>query len=71
MDDFHTITKARVEEELRAALEIVQEVGLRTEVFVPPQWKLGNGCKAFLLVSNDISLLHDVAVDIQSDKSVL
>lgn len=48
MDDFHTITKARAEEELRAALEIFQEVGLRTEVFVPPQWKLGNGCKEVL-----------------------
>jgi predicted deacetylase len=48
MDDFHTITKARAEEELRAALEIFQEVGLRTKVFVPPQWKLGNSCKEVL-----------------------
>jgi predicted deacetylase len=48
MDDFHTITKDRAEEELRATLEIFQEVGLRTEVFVPPQWKLGNGCKEVL-----------------------
>jgi predicted deacetylase len=48
MDDFHTITKARAEEELRAALEIFQEVGLRTEVFLPPQWILRNGCKEVL-----------------------
>jgi predicted deacetylase len=48
MDDFYTINKATAEEELRAALEIFQEVGLRTKVFVPPQWKLGNSCKAVL-----------------------
>jgi predicted deacetylase len=39
-DDFHTITKRLAEEEIRAALQIVQEVGIRPTVFIPPAWKL-------------------------------
>ena len=48
MDDFHTITKASAEEELRAAVEIFLEVGIRSRVFVPPQWKIRNSCKEVL-----------------------
>ncbi|MDQ3868627.1 MAG: DUF2334 domain-containing protein [Thermoproteota archaeon] len=41
-DDFHTVTKAAAEEEIRAGLEIFQEIGIKTNVFVPPAWKLNN-----------------------------
>lgn len=40
MDDFHAKPKATTEEELRAALEILEQVGIKTSVFIPPQWKL-------------------------------
>jgi len=43
-DDFFHKTKAATEEEIRAALEIFQEVGIKSNVFVPPQWKLCRGC---------------------------
>jgi predicted deacetylase len=39
-DDFHTITKRLAEEEIRTALQIVQVVGMRPTVFIPPAWKL-------------------------------
>jgi predicted deacetylase len=35
-DDFHTVTKADAEEEIRAGLEIFQEIGIKPNVFVPP-----------------------------------
>jgi predicted deacetylase len=41
-DDFHTITKPAAEEEIRAGLEIFQEIGIKPKVFVPPAWKLNN-----------------------------
>jgi predicted deacetylase len=41
-DDFHKITKAAAEEEIRAGLEIFQEIGIRPNVFIPPGWKLNN-----------------------------
>ena len=41
-DDFHTITKATAEEEIRVGLEIFQEIGIKPNVFVPPAWKLNN-----------------------------
>jgi predicted deacetylase len=41
-DDFHTITKAAAEEEIRAGLEIFHEIGIKPSVFVPPAWKLNN-----------------------------
>jgi predicted deacetylase len=41
-DDFHTITKAAAEEEIRAGLEIFHEIGIKPNVFVPPAWKLNN-----------------------------
>jgi predicted deacetylase len=40
MDDFHTKPKAVTEEELRAALQIFEQVGIKTSVFIPPQWNL-------------------------------
>jgi predicted deacetylase len=43
-DDFFHKTKAAAEEEIRAALEIFQEMGIKPNVFVPPQWKLCTGC---------------------------
>lgn len=43
-DDFFNKTKGAAEEEIRAALEIFQEVGIRSNVFVPPQWKLSGSC---------------------------
>src|ERR671920_1957972 len=39
-DDFHKTTKAAAEEEIRAGLEIFQEIEIRPNVFVPPAWKL-------------------------------
>ena len=42
MDDFHTKSKAVTEEEIRAGLEIFEQVGVKTSVFIPPQWKLNN-----------------------------
>jgi peptidoglycan/xylan/chitin deacetylase (PgdA/CDA1 family) len=41
-DDFHTVTKAAAEEEIRASLEIFQEIGIKTNVFIPPCWKLND-----------------------------
>ena len=41
-DDFHTITKAAAEEEIRAGLEIFQEIGIKPKVFIPPGWKLND-----------------------------
>jgi predicted deacetylase len=43
-DDFSDKTKAAAEEEIRAGLEIFQEVRIKSNVFVPPQWKLCTGC---------------------------
>jgi predicted deacetylase len=39
-DNFHTVTKAIAEEEIRAGLEIFEEIGIKTNVFIPPAWKL-------------------------------
>jgi predicted deacetylase len=41
-DNFHTVTKAVAEEEIRAGLEIFQEIGIKPNVFVPPAWKLND-----------------------------
>jgi predicted deacetylase len=41
-DDFHKTTKAAAEEEIRAGLEIFQEIKIRPNVFVPPAWKLND-----------------------------
>jgi CBS domain-containing protein/predicted deacetylase len=41
-DDFSHKTQATIEQEIRAALEIFQEVGIKSNVFVPPQWKLSS-----------------------------
>ena len=43
MDDFHARSKATTEAEIRAGLEIFEQVGIKTNVFVPPQWKLSSG----------------------------
>ena len=40
LDDFHTRTKSAAEEEIRAALEIFQEVRIKAKTFVPPAWHL-------------------------------
>ena len=42
MDDFHTKSKGTIEEELRTGLEIFEQVGIKTSVFIPPQWKLSS-----------------------------
>ena len=39
-DDFFYKTEAAAEEEIRAGLEIFQEIGIKTSVFIPPAWKL-------------------------------
>ena len=39
-DNFHKVTKAAAEEEIRAGLEIFEEIGIKSNVFVPPAWKL-------------------------------
>src|SRR5919107_2658374 len=41
-DNFHSVTKATAEEEIRAGLEIFQEINIKTNVFVPPAWKLSD-----------------------------
>jgi predicted deacetylase len=41
-DDFHTVTKAAAEEEIRAGLEIFQEIEIKPNVFIPPAWKLND-----------------------------
>src|SRR5215211_1144379 len=41
-DNFHKIRKAAAEEEIRAGLEIFQEIGIRPNVFIPPAWKLND-----------------------------
>ena len=43
MDDFHTKSSGTCQEEIRAGLEIIEQVGIKTIVFVPPQWKLSSG----------------------------
>jgi predicted deacetylase len=43
MDDFHTKSRGTCQEEIRAGLEIIEQVGIKTSVFVPPQWKLSSG----------------------------
>ncbi|HEY6535594.1 MAG TPA: DUF2334 domain-containing protein, partial [Candidatus Nitrosocosmicus sp.] len=42
-DNFHTIVKGEAEEEIRAGLEIFSEIGIHTNVFIPPAWKLNEG----------------------------
>ncbi|HEU4822174.1 MAG TPA: DUF2334 domain-containing protein [Nitrososphaeraceae archaeon] len=41
-DNFHETTKANAEEQIRAGLEIFHEIGINTDVFIPPAWKLNN-----------------------------
>jgi predicted deacetylase len=43
MDNFHTKSRGTCQEEIRAGLEIIEQVGIKTIVFVPPQWKLSSG----------------------------
>jgi predicted deacetylase len=39
-DNFHETTEADAEERIRAGLEIFHEIGINTNVFIPPAWKL-------------------------------
>jgi len=41
-DDFHRITKADAEEEIRAGLDILHQIGIKANVFIPPAWKLND-----------------------------
>ena len=41
-DDFHSTTKADAEEQIRTGLEIFHEIGINTDVFIPPAWKLND-----------------------------
>src|SRR5215212_842540 len=41
-DDFHTVEEADAEEQILAGLEIFHEIGINTNVFIPPAWKLNN-----------------------------
>ncbi|HEY0579404.1 MAG TPA: DUF2334 domain-containing protein [Candidatus Nitrosocosmicus sp.] len=41
-DDFHSVAKATAEEEIRADLEIFQEIKIKTNVFIPPAWNLND-----------------------------
>ena len=38
--NFHTVTKAAAEEEIRAGLEIFQAIKIEFEAFIPTAWKL-------------------------------
>ncbi len=54
-DDFHTVTSACAEVEIRAGLEILQELAIETSVFIPPAWKLN---------SRSIGILEKVGFDL-------
>src|SRR5919206_5308760 len=41
-DNFHETTEADAEEQIHAAIEIFHEIGIETNVFIPPAWKLNN-----------------------------
>jgi predicted deacetylase len=41
-DNFHETTEADAEEQIRAGIEIFHEIGIETDVFIPPAWKLNN-----------------------------
>ncbi|MFL6432135.1 MAG: DUF2334 domain-containing protein [Nitrososphaeraceae archaeon] len=41
-DNFHTTKEPDAEEQIRAGLEIFHEIGINTNVFIPPAWKLNN-----------------------------
>ena len=41
-DNFHQTKEADAEEQILAGLEIFEEVGINTNVFIPPAWKLNN-----------------------------
>ena len=41
-DNFHQTREADAEEQIRAGLEIFEEIGINTNVFIPPAWKLNN-----------------------------
>ena len=41
-DNFHQTKEADAEEQIRAGLEIFEEIGINTNVFIPPAWKLNN-----------------------------
>jgi len=41
-DNFHKRTKADAQEQIRAGLEIFQEIGINTNVFILPAWKFNN-----------------------------
>ncbi|MGB6531337.1 MAG: DUF2334 domain-containing protein, partial [Candidatus Nitrosopolaris sp.] len=40
IDNFGTRTKAVAEQELRAGIQILQQIGIKPNVFIPPCWKL-------------------------------
>lgn len=40
--NFHETTEADAEEQIRAGIEIFHEIGIETNVFIPPAWKLNN-----------------------------
>ena len=42
-DNFHSAKKSNAEVQIRAALQIFSEIGLKTNVFIPPAWKLNTG----------------------------
>jgi predicted deacetylase len=41
-ENFHETTEEDAEERIRAGLEIFHEIGMNTNVFIPPAWKLNN-----------------------------
>jgi predicted deacetylase len=47
-DNFHSVTKTQAEEEIRAGLEILEKVKIKTNVFIPPAWKLNDASLAIL-----------------------
>ena len=41
-ENFHETREADAEVHIRAAIEIFHEIGIQTDVFIPPAWKLNN-----------------------------
>jgi len=58
-DDFHAVSKATAEEELRADLEIFYKLSLSPQVFVTPEWKLNeNSIEVLKKVGFDPTKIH-------------
>jgi predicted deacetylase len=69
-DNFHNITKAAAEEEIRAGLEIFQEIGIKPNVFIPPAWKLNeSSIKVLQKLGFTLAEMQEEYIILHSDKT--